>query len=117
MPMPVQLVPHTNVWVEREGNVVLSRWRVQLLEAIRETGSISAAARRMDVEYHRAWEKLEEMERGLGQQLVERQAGGPHGGGASLTEAALGYVERFNAFARDLDDEIAARFEHWFAEG
>ena len=34
----------SNFWVERNGEVVLSEWRVALLEAVAETGSISAAA-------------------------------------------------------------------------
>ncbi len=113
--MAGELAPHDNLWVERDGVVVLSRWRVQLLEAIQQTGSISAAARRMDVDYHRAWEKIAEMEGGLGVVLVERQAGGVSGGGASLTPAGQDYVARFNAFAQGLDEEIALRFARSFA--
>jgi molybdate transport repressor ModE-like protein len=112
--MPSKLVPQSNLWVERDGQVVLSRWRVRLLEAIEKTGSISAAARVMDVEYHRAWEKLAEMEKGLGVQLVERQAGGPAGGGARLTEAGRDYVERFNVFAEGIDAEVLRRFAQSF---
>ena len=50
--------PKFNVWLEHEGNVVLSPWRVQLLETIAATGSISAAAKQLDLPYRRAWEKV-----------------------------------------------------------
>ena len=36
--------PRLNVWIEHNGTVVLSEWRVRLLEAIDQTGSISRAA-------------------------------------------------------------------------
>jgi molybdate transport system regulatory protein len=113
--MAVELAPHDNLWVERNGLVVLSRWRIRLLEAIEDTGSISAAARRMDVEYHRAWEKLAEMEQGLDVQLVDRQIGGPTGGGARLTAAGRDYVARFCSFEQGIDELIALRFRQSFA--
>jgi molybdate transport system regulatory protein len=112
--MSAVLAPHDNLWIERDGLVVLSRWRIRLLEAIEDTGSISAAARRMDVEYHRAWEKLAEMEKGLGTELVDRQVGGAAGGGARLTAAGRDYVARFNSFEQGIDDLIALRFEQTF---
>ncbi len=59
------LKPRLNLWIECDGQVVLSKWRVGLLEAIQGTGSIYAAAERMNVQYRCVWDKLEEMEKGL----------------------------------------------------
>ncbi|QLQ05793.1 MAG: hypothetical protein HZY76_06755 [Anaerolineae bacterium] len=36
-----QLRPRCNLWVEAENSVVLSHWRIELLEAVAETGSIA----------------------------------------------------------------------------
>lgn len=47
--------PKFNVWLEQEGNVVLSPWRVQLLEAIAATGSISAADKTLLNPYGVTW--------------------------------------------------------------
>ena len=49
-----------NFWIEVEGEVALSGWRVALLEAVEETGSISAAAGRLNVHFRVAWRKLQE---------------------------------------------------------
>ena len=87
MPLSEALTSHLNLWLECDGEVVLSVWRVQLLAAIDQTGSISAAAERMQVQYRLAWDRLDEMERGLGLRLVDRHAGGAGGGGARLTAA------------------------------
>jgi molybdate transport system regulatory protein len=109
------LVPHLNLWVEREGCVALSAWRVALLEAIAATGSISAAAERMEVPYRVAWSKIKEMERGLGTTLVHTRIGGPDGGGAELTPAAGDYIRRYHALADGLEAWVQQRFRELFA--
>jgi molybdate transport system regulatory protein len=106
--------PGANLWIEKDGEVVLSRWRVNLLRAIDETGSISSAAEKMQVSYHRAWEKLHEMETRLGVKLVETQTGGAHGGGARLTPAARDYIAHFEQFCNGIDELVARRFEQAF---
>lgn len=111
------VTPKANLWLERDGRVVLSRWRVQLLEAIEATGSISAAADRMQVQYRCAWDKIEEMEDRLGVRLVERQVGGSGGGGARLTEVGRQYVERFNVFSQGMDVFVAQQFQQAFPAG
>ena len=114
--MSEPLTPHTNLWIERDGQVVLSKWRVQLLEAIEQTGSISAAAERMQVQYRLAWDRLEEMEHGLGLRLVDRHVGGAGGGGAQLTEAGRDLVERFNRLAAEIDACLGEPFREAFGD-
>ncbi len=41
----------TKVWIEQDGEVLLSDWRIALLEAVEATGSLAEAARQMDVPY------------------------------------------------------------------
>ena len=107
--------PRFNVWIEHNGVVVLSEWRVKLLEAIDQTGSISRAAEKMKVTYHRAWEKLHEMEEGLGYKLVDAQVGGAGGGGAELTLQGRELMKKFRIFDQGLSEEIAQRFESSFS--
>jgi molybdate transport system regulatory protein len=61
--------------------------KVELLERIAASGSISAAAREMAMSYKRAWDLVEEMNRIFGKPMLETQKGGPGGGGARLTPA------------------------------
>ena len=106
--------PRINLWIEQDDDVVLSEWRVSLLEAIAETGSISSAAAKLDVPYHRAWDKIHEMEQGLGVKLVETQTGGAGGGGAHLTQAGLDYVVKFRRFQAGFQEQVERRFEEIF---
>jgi len=105
-----------NVWLEKDGQVVLSSWRVSLLEAIEETGSISAAASKMGVSYRRAWEKIQESEERLGIKLIETQTGGAGGGGSQLTPQAARYIKQFKELTSGLNDIVAQRFNQIFLE-
>lgn len=108
------MMPRFNLWIEIEGEVVLSSWRIKLLKAIDSTGSISSAAEEMDVPYRRAWERLHEMEIRLGYGLLQTEIGGSGGGGAVLTKKAKDLISRFSQFEGGLDSEIKKRFENAF---
>lgn len=96
--------------------MVLSTWRVKLLEAVAETGSISAAATKMGISYRRAWDKIHESEERLGVKLVDTQTGGVGGGGSELTAAAQNYVQRFHEFTAGLNELINQRFREYFVD-
>jgi molybdate transport system regulatory protein len=108
------MIQKANFWIEKDGDVVLSMWRVRLLETIRDTGSISAAASQMGISYRRAWDKIHECEERLGVKLVDTQTGGEGGGGSTLTPAALDYIQRFRGFVSGLDELVAERFREYF---
>jgi molybdate transport system regulatory protein len=59
--------------------------KAELLEAIRDTGSIAAAGRRMRMSYQRAWELVAALNACFRAPLVEAAKGGARGGGAVLT--------------------------------
>ncbi len=73
--------------VMAHGEIALGPGKVDLLEAIRQTGSISAAARALGLSYRRAWNLVDTMNHCFQQPLVARAKGGKGGGGAQLTEA------------------------------
>ncbi|GMB82074.1 winged helix-turn-helix domain-containing protein [Shinella zoogloeoides] len=80
---------------EPEGRI--GRGKIQLLTHIRETGSISAGGRAMDMSYRRAWLLVDEMNRLFRQPVVESQRGGKQGGGAALTPFGEALVARYQA--------------------
>ncbi len=66
-----------------------------LLEHIRETGSISAAGRAMDMSYRRAWLLVDALNRMFKEPSVESQRGGKQGGGAALTPFGETLIRRY----------------------
>jgi len=73
----------------------LGRGKMELLEHIRETGSISAAGRAMDMSYRRAWLLISELHGMFDATVVESQRGGQKGGGAALTPFGEELLARF----------------------
>ena len=78
-------LPSLSVRIDLDSEGRIGPGKIQLLENIRELGSISAAGRAMDMSYKRAWDLVDEINRICRQAAVERQTGGKNGGGAVLT--------------------------------
>src|SRR5712692_7111109 len=78
--------PRLKVWIETEdGRVALSEWRVMLLQAVAEHGSLVAAARSLGIPHRTAWQRIQEMESSLGVTLLETISGGVGGGQSRLS--------------------------------
>jgi molybdate transport system regulatory protein len=110
-----RLEPRSKLWIERDGSVVLSDWRIELLEAIDRTGSLAKAAEAMGTPYRTAWQRLKETEERLGIRLVETQSGGAEGGGSVLTEEGRELVGRYRRFSEGLAELVDRRFRDAFA--
>jgi molybdate transport system regulatory protein len=78
--------------------------KAKLLESIRDTGSISAAAREMGMSYKRAWLLLDSMNQAFTEPVVKAAAGGTGGGGAMLTPFGAEVLERY----RRIDERASA---------
>lgn len=90
------------VWIARGENNFLGHGRVELLEKIKEKGSITLAAKAMEMSYKHAWDLVDSMNNQAGEPLVEKVTGGKGGGGARLTEAGEQAVKLFHVFNADL---------------
>nr|WP_315248358.1 LysR family transcriptional regulator [uncultured Duganella sp.] len=76
-------------------DVAIGPGKADLLDAISQTGSISAAARAMDMSYRRAWMLVDVMNRSFREPLVRSAVGGTRGGGAQLTDAGVRVLAQF----------------------
>jgi molybdate transport system regulatory protein len=81
----------------RDDDIAMGPGKADLLDAIGQTGSISAAARSMHMSYRRAWLLVDVMNRSFREPLVRSVAGGPQGGGACVTDAGLEVLKLFRA--------------------
>lgn len=77
--------------------------KADLLDAIRRCGSISAAAKSLDMSYRRAWMLVETMNRCFEPPLVRSAKGGSGGGGAEVTPQGAAVLAAF----RRLQQEVA----------
>ncbi len=77
--------------------VALGPGKADLLDAVEQAGSITAAARTMGMSYRRAWILIKAMNRDFKEPLVETSAGGSGGGGAQVTAAGNEALRRYRA--------------------
>ncbi len=75
--------------------VAIGPGRADLLEAVRDHGSISAAGRAMGMSYKRAWDLVEAMNAAFSLPLVETARGGEGGGGAELTATGVSVLSLY----------------------
>jgi molybdate transport system regulatory protein len=94
-------IPHLSLRIDLDAEERIGPGKIELLEHIRDFGSISAAGRAMDMSYKRAWDLVEEINRICGHAAVARQTGGRNGGGATLTRFGSSLVARYRKIERD----------------
>jgi molybdate transport system regulatory protein len=94
-------LPALSLRIDIDDNERIGPGKIQLLEQIRESGSISAAGRAMDMSYKRAWDLVDEVNRICRQPAVDRQTGGRNGGGAALTPFGESLVAHYRKIERD----------------
>jgi molybdate transport system regulatory protein len=104
----------SKLWIEIDGEPVFGRGRRFLLQAIDTCGSINRAAKEINISYRKAWSYIKAMEERLGIKLVERQAGGKNGGGASLTDEAKEFVRRYELMEEGIKKIVDDRFKKIF---
>ena len=99
----------TKIWLETDdGRPVLGDGRLEILDAISRTGSLSAAARELGMSYRSLWGKVRNAEERLGVPLVRGVAGGEQHGGSSLTEEAIELIAAFTAFRAKAEAAVGA---------
>lgn len=90
--------------------IAIGPGKAELLEIIAETGSISAAAKRMNMSYRRAWLLVDTMNRCFDTPLVETAAGGKGGGGARITNLGREVLSRYRSILKKCTEAAADDF-------
>jgi molybdate transport system regulatory protein len=93
------------------GRALGGRARIELLRAIDQHGSITAAAKAVGLSYKAAWDAIDTMNNLVGEPLVLRSTGGRGGGSSRLSALGHSLVDRFDRldalhrrFLRTLDE-------------
>src|SRR6185437_957467 len=94
---------HLSIRIDLASGARIGPGKIALLEAIRSAGSISAAARVLDMSYRRAWLLVEEINHALREPAVAAETGGRRGGSAVVTpsgEHLIGLYRTIESHAR-----------------
>lgn len=96
-------------WFEKDGKPVMGKGGAEILKAIEQQGSISQAAKSLDMSYRFVWNYIEKMENRIGK-VVERERGGKSGGKSTLTPLGKSLLEQYYGVEKQLE-AIADEFE------
>jgi len=77
--------------------------KIGLLEAIRDTGSLTSAARALGMSYRRAWLLLDSVNRAFSSQVAVATTGGAGGGGVELTAFGKTLLKSYRSLERDIE--------------
>jgi len=102
------LSPVIRIRIDFSDSSFVGPGKIDLLEAIRDTGSLSQAARDLGMSYRRAWLLIDSFKSAFREPVTLATTGGKGGGGVALTSFGEGLVESYRALERDIA-EIAAR--------
>lgn len=89
------------VWLEKDGEPIISEGKLRLLEEIKRTGSIHRASVNLGLSYKRAHSQIKVMEERLGEKILIRE----RGKGTRLTEKAKRLISAY----RKLREELLSR--------
>jgi molybdate transport system regulatory protein len=108
-PAGQKLVPgfRGRIWIDGTDGTFLGYGRVVLLERIQEYGSITRAAKSMEMSYRHAWDLVDSMNKQAKRPFVELATGGKGGGGARVTEEGKRAIRLFRKFSGDFQRFIA----------
>lgn len=101
------------LWLEKNGGV-FGEGLCQLLCHVDELGSISGAAKTMEMSYRAAWGKIKMAEDGFGVPLVITHVGGGTGGGTKLTPAAAELLTMYRRFQDSVATYVRDSFQETF---
>ena len=87
-------------WFEKDNKSYIGVGRAELLTRIANTGSISKAAKEMNMSYKAAWDSVDIMNKLSPSSLVQSNNGGKGGGGTKLTPLGFEALQAFNELER-----------------
>jgi molybdate transport repressor ModE-like protein len=83
-------------WLETEDGYIFGEGPFELLSKISALGTLTAAAKALDMSYRHAWGIVKNVEKRLGTPILETRKGGPKGGGgAELTEEGRALLDDY----------------------
>ncbi len=100
------------MWLETaDGEGILGDGKWQILRAVDQEGSLTAACQKLGLTYRRTWGDLKKIEEQLGFPLLNKSRGGKEGGMSELSPQGQALVTAFDKFHKKVDATVNEAFE------
>lgn len=104
------------IWLSVKKDAIVDEKLLQLLSAISHSGSLSYAAKTMNISYRKAWSDLKNAENALGIEFVKKERGGKNGGHSYLTDEGLNILNAYNELKAEFDISISNITKKFFKQ-
>ncbi|PPK58805.1 winged helix-turn-helix domain-containing protein [Malaciobacter marinus] len=103
------------VWIEDdEENLIFGSGKTEVLENIDTTGSIAEAAKKVGMNYKKAWTHIKILEKHIEEDLVLRFKGRGENSGTTLTPKAREVIQTYKVLEDDIKRYSEQRFQELF---
>ena len=102
----------SSLWLDKNKKGFLGKGRIELLKNIDTYGSLSKAAKAMNMSYKAAWDSLNEMKNLSSKELIISSSGGSGGGGSKLTKNAKEYIKIYELLYQSQQEFLSAIESH-----
>lgn len=86
-----------HIYIDQDGKKFITPDRMALLQKVRSTGSMVAAAKECNISYQNAWTMIHEMNELSPEPIVEKHRGGKNGGGAILSAYGVRLLTEYDS--------------------
>ncbi len=90
------------IWINTPEGKLVGKGRIELMEKIKQFGSIRQAALAMEMSYRQAWQLIDDMNTKAKTPLVTSSRGGKGGGNAIITAEGEKLIKVYNAFHKKI---------------
>lgn len=97
----------SKIWINIGNESFLGLGKIELMEQIRNFGSLTKAAKNMNMSYRKAWGNINKINNIAGKPLVILKRGGKEGGTAEVTEAGEKAIYFFNQLSKEVNNLLA----------
>lgn len=105
------------VWVEDEdGNKLIGSGVCELLLRVKSVGSLSEAAKSMNMSYNKAHSLVKVLEKRLSIKVLDTKRGGSSGGGSSLTSEGEDLIKRYRSTVGKIEESMKEAYDMYFLD-
>lgn len=99
----------SRIWIEGTKGIFLGEGRIHLLKAIDQEGSLSKAAKSLNMSYKKAWNLVDAINKSAPQPIVKKSTGGNGGGGTTITAYGKNKIAQFETLKQKCWDFMEAQ--------
>ena len=94
----------------------LAKVLIRVLKQIEKAGSLHQAAKDLGISYRKAWLIIQNVEKKLGIEFLDRKVGGVSGGGSHITPSGKVFMRNYEKFRAEIEKVLEKTYQKHFGK-